>query len=117
MKTTSDQPAIRRAEMQDAAAVKSCIDRAYAPVKSKIDDLPDVSAGVEEDIASNVVFVAETGAGIAGCAILGLASGSAHLSNVAVDPAFKGLGLGKALIGTAETHARNNGAREIHLAT
>ncbi len=117
MKTTSGQPAIRRAKLQDGASVKSCIERAYAPVKSQIGDLPDVSAGVEEDIATKVVFIAETGTRIAGCAILGLTKASAHLVNLAVDPDFQGAGLGKALIRTVEAHARACGAGQIHLAT
>lgn len=117
MKTTSDQPAIRRAKMQDAKALKDCIDRAYSPVKARLHDLPDVSAGIEEDITGKIVLVAETNRQIAGVAILGIETGSAHLANIAVDPEHKGKGIGKALIEAVEHVAQQQGATEIRLAT
>ncbi|GAB2183257.1 GNAT family N-acetyltransferase [Roseibium sp. LAB1] len=103
--------------MQDAPRLKACIDAAYAPVKSTLPDLPDVSAGIAADISENHVFVAEIADRIIGCAILGLSGTSAHLMNLAVDPDVKGQGLGRRLIAAAEEFARENGAHEMHLAT
>jgi len=117
MKTTNQAASIRRAKLQDVPAIKHCIDQAYAPVKKRLADLPDVSAGVEEDIEKNVVLVAETGSKIAGCAILEMNGGVAHLMNIAVDPEFKGFGLGKMLLAAVEDTAIRNGVRELHLAT
>ncbi|WP_298986565.1 GNAT family N-acetyltransferase [uncultured Roseibium sp.] len=117
MNKTSANTAIRKAEMQDAAALKTCIERAYAPVRLKLSDLPDVSAGIEEDIAGNEVFIAETDGCTAGCAILSFDGSRAHLSNIAVDPDFKGQGIGTALIGAVEAAARAKEVLVIHLAT
>jgi len=44
----SVQPAIRKAKLQDAPHLKACIERAYAPVKSTLPDLPDVSSGIAD---------------------------------------------------------------------
>ncbi|WP_040441276.1 GNAT family N-acetyltransferase [Roseibium aggregatum] len=117
MTKTSAQPAIRRAKLQDAPRLKACIDAAYAPVKSTLPDLPDVSAGIAADISQNHVFVAEFADRIIGCAILGLSGTSAHLMNLAVDPDVKGRGVGRRLIEAAEAFAGKNGARAMHLAT
>ncbi|MEW4460951.1 GNAT family N-acetyltransferase [Roseibium algicola] len=105
------------AKLQDVPALKTCIDRAYALVKSTLPDLPDVSSGLEEDIGQNQVFVAETDGRIVGCAILGLHGQSAHLMNIAVDPDSRGMGIGRLLMETVEVFASESGATEIHLAT
>ncbi|MCV0429209.1 MAG: GNAT family N-acetyltransferase [Roseibium sp.] len=117
MKTTNNQPAIREAKLQDAMLLKDCIDRAYAPIREKLSDLPDVSAGVEEDIAKKTVLVAEYDGEIAGCAIFSIQEKKAHLVNIAVDPSFKGKGIGKALIAAMEATSKERGATEIRLAT
>ncbi|WP_420411480.1 GNAT family N-acetyltransferase [Roseibium sp.] len=117
MKTTSDKPAIRRAILQDANAIKQCIDRAYAPVKERLIDLPDVSAGVEKEISEKLVFVAENNNFVAGCLILALQGTHAHLVNIAVDPEYHGRGIARLLIHTAEDYARRDGASELRLAT
>lgn len=103
--------------MQDVNRLKTCIDRAYQPVKSRLPDLPDVSAGLAEDIRDHHVFVAELGAELAGCAIVSLNGTSAHLMNIAVDPDAKGKGLGRSLIAHVEEFARESGVIELHLAT
>ncbi|WP_209000445.1 GNAT family N-acetyltransferase [Labrenzia sp. DG1229] len=117
MKSTSKETSIRKAKMQDVAALKRCIERAYAPVKARLSDLPDVSAGLEEDIATKTVLVTETGGKISGCIILNLDGVPAQLENVAVDPDFKGLGLGRKLMEKAEEFACKSGATAIQLAT
>lgn len=117
MNSIPPDPAIRRAELQDAPAVKRCIDRAYAPVKQRLADLPEVSAGIEEDITDQVVFVAVTGTAVAGCAVLSVNGPVAHLMNVAVDPDFKGRGIGGHLIGAVEGHAQEAGCKKLRLAT
>lgn len=103
--------------MQDAEALKDCIDRAYAPVKTRLHDLPDVSAGIDDDIAGKIVLAAEILGSIAGVAILGIENKSAHLANIAVDPVHKGKGVGKALIVAVENIAKQQGATELRLAT
>jgi len=114
---TSLLPAIRLAKLQDADQLKACIERAYQPVKSTLPDLPDVSAGITQDIETNHVLVAEIGGKFVGCAILAVQGDSGHLMNIAVDPAAKGKGLGRLLMTRVETHARSHGVGELHLAT
>jgi GNAT superfamily N-acetyltransferase len=117
MKTTSAHPAIRNANLQDADALKLCIDRAYAPVKKRLTDLPDVSGDLEEEILGKHVFLAEIESKVAGCAILGFDAEKAHLANIAVDPNFKGKGVGSRLMDYVEEFARQQGSKEICLAT
>ncbi len=117
MTITKQDPAIRRANLQDVNALKQCIDRAYAPVKARLNGLPDVSAGLESEITDNVVYVAETGENIIGCAVLTVDGKTAQLVNIAVDPDYAGRGAGRKLIDVIEAHARDRGAIEIRLTT
>lgn len=103
--------------MQDAKAVKQCIDRAYSPVKARLNDLPDVSAGVETEISDRIVFAAELAGTLVGCAVLDEALPDAQLVNIAVDPDFGGRGIGRLLIEKALAHARQAGASRMRLAT
>lgn len=80
-------------------------------------DLPDVSGGLEQDIADRIVLVAEMNDGVAGCAVLSIDGSRAHLVNIAVDPDFKGKGIGRALLEAVESRALRDGATGIALAT
>ncbi|MEM7267739.1 MAG: GNAT family N-acetyltransferase [Pseudomonadota bacterium] len=106
---------IRAAVLEDAAAIRDVIETAYAPFRETIPDLPDVAAGVEDDIRTRTVLVAEKN-GLIGVAIASL-DATAHLMNLAVHPNSGGKGVGKALIAAVESAARNAGAAEIALAT
>ncbi|WP_306145232.1 GNAT family N-acetyltransferase [Roseibium sp. MMSF_3412] len=108
---------VRKANLADVPQLKQCIDRAYARLKIRLPDLPDVSGGLEQEIDKRTVLIAEVSGGIAGCAVLGIDGPGAHLVNIAVDPGFKGQGIGRSLMQAAETHARHAGATEIALAT
>ena len=108
---------IRKANLADVPQLKQCMDRAYAPLRTRLPDLPDVSGGLAEEIRKRIVLVAEIDGGVAGCAILDTAGSGAHLVNIAVDPGFKGRGIGKTLIRAAENRARLDGAAVIALAT
>lgn len=106
---------LRRATPADAPALRACIRAAYSRW-SHIDDLPDVAAGVAEDIAAHEVWVAEAAGALAGGLILDIGE-DAHLMNVAVHPDHGGKGLGRALIAAAEDSARAAGCGVIRLAT
>lgn len=108
---------IRRAAEHDAVPLKTCIDAAYAPYRKRIRDLPPVSEGVADDIRSNLVWVAELDNSIVGGLILVLNDKHAILANIAVDPAFKGMGIGRGLINQAETHCRKLKKAELRLST
>jgi GNAT superfamily N-acetyltransferase len=112
---------IRRAVTGDADAVARCIDDAYADHKSRISSLPDVSGGICKEIVDHCVWVAVAESRIVGSAVLMLDQGpdqnAATLANVAVHPDMGGMGVGRALITTAESQARLAGAVELRLTT
>ncbi|TWI93367.1 N-acetylglutamate synthase-like GNAT family acetyltransferase [Roseibium hamelinense] len=108
---------VRQATTQDTNALKLCIDRAYAPFKAALPDLPEVSSGLEEDIQAHSVFVAETGGRIAGGAVLVLDGETAVLFNVAVDPDHGEKGIGRRLIEACCAQAAQRGYSDISLAT
>lgn len=60
-------------------------------------------------------FVAERDGAVAGYAFLWVIFEEAHLVNIAVAPAHRGLGLGEALLVHTLRHSRAQGAEAIHL--
>lgn len=108
---------LRPAVAGDAAALKNCIDAAYAAASLRIDDLPAVSDGIEDDIGANNVWVAELDRMIVGGVVLILMDSHGLIANVAVAPTAAGLGLGRGLIEHAESACRNLGLTEIRLST
>jgi len=55
------------------------------------------------------------GAAVAGYGILSIGAGEAHLLNICIDPAFRGQGLGRHLLGRLMDIARWNGAERLFL--
>lgn len=108
---------IRRAAPEDASALSSCIDAAYATYADRISDLPSVSEGCAEDIASNQVWVAVQGDEIIGGLFLILQNEYVKLANLAVHPAHGGKGIGRALIELSEREAKRQGYDEMRLNT
>lgn len=113
----TENVSIRAATPGDADAIVRCIDAAYSVYQGKIDDLPDVSAGVAEQINGGDVWVAEAGSKIAGCMFLAFSETFAQLVNLAVDPDFSGKGIGKRLITHAEALSRQKHMKELRLST
>ena len=107
---------IRKATQSDKEALVKVIDRAYEIYKIELPDLPDVSSGVEDDIAEGNVWVAESG-GIVGGVFLTFDKTDAVLTNIAVDPIHSGEGIGKALIAHAEAECEKRGILTLKLAT
>ncbi len=108
---------IRAAEPSDAVELASRIDAAYSAHASHIPDLPEVSEGIADDIAQNVVFVATTENKVIGGIVLILQPDHLMLANIAVDPSAEGNGIARALIETAEQVAQSNSLSEIRLST
>ena len=108
---------LRRATLKDEPDVVWCIDRAYATYARAIPDLPQVSQGIDRDITDNIVWVAELDGKIAGVLVLVPGSDSLTIANVAVDPANKGQGLGRALMETAAAEAIRLGTPSLRLST
>lgn len=108
---------IRRATAKDTQPLTSCIDAAYAAYREKGIGLPPVSEGVEDDIAGNIVWVAEQNEWIIGGLILIANPDHAKLANIAVHPSAGGMGIGRALIDVCETRVIELGLNELRLAT
>lgn len=108
---------LRPAAPQDSDRLAACIDAAYDTYRAKITDLPDVSAGLAEDIQVHTVWVAERNGTIIGGVVLIQCDDYLMVANVAVDPSCKGQGLGRALMALAETECRDRGLTEMRLST
>ena len=108
---------VRRARLGDVAEMGAVIRAAYAEFDGVIADLPDASAGLEEEVRDHLVWVAETDGVLAGVLVLHVKGEVAHLVNVAVATAGRGMGLGQRLIEGAVEAARRAGAAVVNLAT
>lgn len=105
---------IREAELTDADGLTACIIAAYAPFRAL--GLPPVEEGIADDIIRHHVWVAEDRKDILGGVVVML-DGAAHVANLAVDPQFGGLGIGRLLLEQACAVAKVEGFDEIELAT
>lgn len=108
---------IRKARPEDADPLSKCFKAAYAYWMGLLPDLPDVTGGMAEEIATRRVYVAEGPSGILGGAILDLSQTPAYVINVGVHPDVTGIGLGRRLMETVEHAARTDGADSIALST
>ncbi|MEM8950152.1 MAG: GNAT family N-acetyltransferase [Pseudomonadota bacterium] len=108
---------IRRATLRDYEALAACIHKAYAGYRKHIHDLPPVSAGIDDDIEANLVWVAERDRVVVGGLVLILQDDHAILANIGVDPDCSGMGIGRGLIERAESRCRKLGKRELRLST
>lgn len=108
---------LRAAVADDLPAVRAVIDAAYAPFRARFSDLPDVSAGLEDDLRDNVMIVAAQGAQVRGVMIL--VPGPEHLkiANLAVAPEAQGQRLGQRLMAHAEEVAAEHGFSGLVLRT
>jgi len=105
---------VRRATADDAAALTTCIQAAYAPYMSL--GLPAVSDGIADDIREHNVWVALVDDKLRGGIVMTMGA-TAHIANLAVHPDASGHGIGKALIAEAMRAAQKSGHMAIHLAT
>lgn len=108
---------LRPARPEDTDALSDCFAAAYAPFKATIPDLPDVTAGLDQDILNNFVLVALDKDELVGGAVLVLRAEAAHLANIAVHPRHNGKGVGGALIRALEREARAQNRHFLDLAT
>lgn len=112
------EPWIRLATGADAPVIAQIVDQAYRHYIPRIGKPPgpmldDYAARVSE----GVVWVIEKGGAIAGVIVLLPRPDHLLLDNIAVAPAWQGLGLGRRLLAFAETEAAHRGCREIRLYT
>ncbi len=106
---------VRRAAAEDAAAVATLVNRAYA-VESFFVDGDRTSAGEIRQLMEHGHFIVlEHGGGLAAGVFLDLRAGSAYLGMLSVDPAFQGVGLGTRLVRIVEALAEAAGCDEVTL--
>lgn len=108
---------IRPANQNDGISLSKCIEAAYSIYASRLTDLPAVSEGIPEDIENHLVWVAEWKQSIVGGVVLVPNDKFMLLANVAVDPRFSGMGLGRKLIELAERECLRMGKGELRLNT
>ena len=108
---------IRRAESRDADGLARCLEAAYAQQAARIADLPPVAEGCAEEIATQLVWLAESAGTIVGGLVLAPSDGFMLLANVAVHPDRRGTGLGRRLLRLAEREALAHGYAELRLTT
>jgi ribosomal protein S18 acetylase RimI-like enzyme len=105
--TTADAP--RLTELAQAA-YGHYVERLGGPPRPMTDDYADV-------VRSRRVTVVERRGEIVGLVVLGVDDEGFLLDNVAVDPAHRGSGVGRALLEHAEAAARRAGFDSIYLYT
>lgn len=110
-------PTPTRAAPEDEAALIRLIEAAYRRYAQQGLVLPDMTSGLDAEIAAGRIWVTRGQGGLTGFLNLSTAVPSAHLINVGVDPAMRGTGLGGTLIRFAIETARRAGCNRLCLAT
>lgn len=108
---------IRLAQPENVIALRDVVSKAYARYQDVIDDLPDVSSGLADDVRDHDVWVVEQAGAVVGCVVLIHNDDIALVANLAVDPRCAGSGLGRALMAKAELRARATGHNAMRLNT
>ena len=108
----------RRARPADAPAVAALVHAAYQHYVARIGITPGpMTDDYEQVIRDYQVTVAEQDAAIAGVLVLRITEEGFLIDNVAVHPAHRGRGLGRALLELAEAEARRAGFGSVYLYT
>ena len=114
---TQNTISLRPALPQDATELARCVNAAYAEYRGVIDGLPDVSAGIDQDITNNQVWVALEDQQIIGGLVLITQQTHVKLANIAVDPKYRGKGAGRRLLDLADQQATQQGHHILRLNT
>ena len=102
----------------DAANVTALINNAYRHYVERIGMVPRPMTDDYAEVIKNYrVTLAESGQTLVGVIVLTVTDEGFLIDNVAVDPAYRGKGLGKALLEFAEAEARRAGFDSIYLYT
>ena len=113
-----DDYSLRPAHNHDAVAVAKLVEAAYEHYIEQIGMVPGpMTLDYGTVIADRHVTVAERDGHIIGVLVLCLDHDSIVIENVAVLPAHRGMGVGRALLAFAEDEAVRSGYGTIHLYT
>jgi ribosomal protein S18 acetylase RimI-like enzyme len=108
----------RSATGADVPKVAALVDAAYGHYVERLGMLPrPMTDDYAEVIANQRVTVAESHGTIVGVIVLTVDNEGLLIDNVAVDPSYRGQGLGRALLEFAEAEARRTDFDSIHLYT
>jgi GNAT superfamily N-acetyltransferase len=110
---------LRFATPDDAAVVRETALLAFAEFKGVIDPPPGILFETEEDVRRALEteggVVAIDGEAVVGSARFEERPGYLYIGRLAVPPAFRGRGIGAALMAFIEEHARSRGMAECHV--
>jgi ribosomal protein S18 acetylase RimI-like enzyme len=114
----SGRHSFRAADVADAPNVAELVDAAYRHYVERIGGPPrPMTDDYAEVIRDRRVTVAEAHGAIVGVIVLTVTDEGFLVDNVAVHPAHRGSGLGRALLELAEAEARRAGFDSIYLYT
>lgn len=118
----SDSLIIRRANIDDAPAVFSVIQRAfteYARITglSNLDALSETVEDIQGEIKTKAVFIAVLDNNVVGTVRISINGDEAYLSRFAVNSNNQKTGIGKALMDMVDTYLKEMGVKKITLHT
>ncbi len=115
---TKTELSFRPASGADVPEVTALVNAAYGHYVERIGMLPrPMNDDYAQVIANRRVTVAESNGTIVGVIVLDVDDEGFFIDNVAVDPSYRGRGLGRALLELAESQARRAGFDSIYLYT
>ncbi|NIE78517.1 GNAT family N-acetyltransferase [Pantoea sp. Tr-811] len=109
---------LRKAQPADVEAITALVQAAYSPYIERIGKAPaPMLDDYRQVLADCDVQVAVQGLQVVGVLVMECEGEQMLLANVAVLPACKGQGIGKALMTFCETHALQAGCKAVRLYT
>jgi ribosomal protein S18 acetylase RimI-like enzyme len=109
--------ALRPATPADAPRLTEIVQAAYGNYVERLGTPRPMVDDYTEVVRRDQVIVAERGGSVVGLVVLQVGDEGFVVDNVAVDPAHKGSGIGRALLGRAEAEARHAGFDSVALYT
>ena len=110
-----DEVIIRAADTSDLADIERIVASAYGKYIARIGKPPGpMLDDYGSHIRNRTIWVADSDGAVAGLIVLIAAADHLLLDNVAVDPAWHGTGIGRALLAFAEQQGRASGELRLY---